>query len=270
MLQGDVKEIAGAARRIKHGDLAKPFVETVHLGAGFFKVARAGLGDGGGADIFPLGAERFNDGRQHQPLDIGARRVVGAKLVALVRVQGAFQQRAENGGFDLTPILPRGFFQQAELQAVDRQNGVVGKQTAVEVQKLFAQHHGNALAGAGVHFAEQVAALNPAKPSPLAGSDSSNSVKLCSGNKLDILGEHAKQAAREKLRDDLGSWPACFQRLGQFGQMAGNFAGDIGGVFRRVKRGGIRPDEPEPFADFLVGADRSSRMRNVRGSGNGR
>ncbi len=35
--------------------------------------------------------------------------------------------------------------------------------------------------------------------------------------------------------------------------MAGHFAGDIGGMFRRVERGGIRPDEPEPFADFFVG-----------------
>jgi hypothetical protein len=35
--------------------------------------------------------------------------------------------------------------------------------------------------------------------------------------------------------------------------MAGHFAGDIGGMFRRVERGGIRPDEAEPFADFFVG-----------------
>ena len=35
--------------------------------------------------------------------------------------------------------------------------------------------------------------------------------------------------------------------------MAGNFAGDIGGMFRRVKGGGIRPDEPESFADFFIG-----------------
>ena len=85
MLQGDVKEIAGAARGIKHGHAAKFFMERIHLGAGFFEVARAGLGEGGGADIFPFGAERFNDGRQNQPLDIGARRVVCAKLVAFVR-----------------------------------------------------------------------------------------------------------------------------------------------------------------------------------------
>src|ERR1035441_3530939 len=35
--------------------------------------------------------------------------------------------------------------------------------------------------------------------------------------------------------------------------MAGHFAGDIGGMFRRVERGGIRPDEPEPVADFFIG-----------------
>src|ERR1039458_2191460 len=132
MLQGDVKEIAHAARGIKHDQPAQLFVKGVHLGAGFLRVAGAGLRGGGGADVFQLGAERFNDGRQNEALDIGARGEVRAKLVAFVRIQGAFKQSAENGGFDVAPILKGGFLEQAQLQAVNGKDGAVLKKTAVE------------------------------------------------------------------------------------------------------------------------------------------
>ena len=111
-------------------------MKRIHLGAGFFQVAGAGLGEGGGADMFPFGAERFNDGRQNEALNIGARREVRAKLVAFVGIQGAFQQRAENGGFDVAPILAGGFLEQAKLQAVNGQNGAVLKKTAVECEAV--------------------------------------------------------------------------------------------------------------------------------------
>jgi len=34
--------------------------------------------------------------------------------------------------------------------------------------------------------------------------------------------------------------------------MAGHFAGDIGGAFGGIKRGGVGPDEAKPFADFFI------------------
>ena len=87
MLQGDVEEVAGAAGGVEHRQAAEPVVEGVDHGAGLLEVAGAGVGDGGGADVFPLGAERFDDGGQHEAFDVGARGEVRAELVALVRVQ---------------------------------------------------------------------------------------------------------------------------------------------------------------------------------------
>ena len=42
----------------------------------------------------------------HKPLDIGARRVMGAQFVPLDRIEGPFEQRAEDGGLDLVQSAP--------------------------------------------------------------------------------------------------------------------------------------------------------------------
>ena len=63
---------------------------------------------GRGLHVAPVRAQRLDDGRHHQPLDIGARRVVRAELAALVGVERVLQQRAEDRGLDLAPVLLRG------------------------------------------------------------------------------------------------------------------------------------------------------------------
>ena len=75
-------------------------MEGVDLVARLLEVARPGVGEGGGADAFPLGAQRLDDGGQHQAFDVGAGREVGAQLVAFAGIQRPFQQRAEDGGLD--------------------------------------------------------------------------------------------------------------------------------------------------------------------------
>ena len=57
--------------------------------------------------IAPLGAQRLDHGGQHQPLDVGARRVVGAERVALGGVERALQQGAEDRGLDVAPVGAR-------------------------------------------------------------------------------------------------------------------------------------------------------------------
>src|SRR4051812_26935682 len=61
MFECDVEEIAGTASRVEDFDLAKMIVESVYFGARFLEVASAGVSDGGRADTFPFGAERFDD-----------------------------------------------------------------------------------------------------------------------------------------------------------------------------------------------------------------
>src|SRR3546814_20676003 len=52
-----------------------------------------------------VGAKRLDDRRPDQPLDIGARRVVGTQLGPLLGVERALQKRAEDGGLDLRPAM---------------------------------------------------------------------------------------------------------------------------------------------------------------------
>ena len=55
-----------------------------------------------------------------------------AQFVALAFVEGAFQQGAENRGFDGLPVFVGGTDQQGDLLAVQRQGFGIGKETAVE------------------------------------------------------------------------------------------------------------------------------------------
>lgn len=75
-----------------------------------------------------------------------------------------------------------------------------------------------------------------------------------------------EEAAAEELGDFLGGVPGCFVRFGEFGEVAGDFGGDLGGFASGVERQGIGPDEPESLADFLPGkvGKADARMEGVR------
>ena len=98
-------------------------VEGVDFGQrGLVGLAFVGEEQRGGLDVGPLVAQRLDDGGQDEPLDVGAGRVVGAQPVALGGVEGAFEQGAEDGGFDLRPVGAGGVAQEVDLVAVEREN----------------------------------------------------------------------------------------------------------------------------------------------------
>jgi hypothetical protein len=115
VLQRDVEKVAAAAGGVEHAHAAQLVVKALQLGARLVELGLAlpgvvqGLGlarqqQGGGACVGPVLAQRLDDGGQHQALDVGARRVVGAELVALGGVQRTLQQGAEDGRLDLAPV----------------------------------------------------------------------------------------------------------------------------------------------------------------------
>jgi hypothetical protein len=69
---------------------------------------------------------------------------------------------------------------------------------------------------------------------------------------LHVLGEHAEQAAGEEAGDGFGGVAGLFQRLGEFGEVAGDFARDAGGGGGGVEALRVEPDGGEPRADGLV------------------
>ena len=252
VFEGDIEEVAGAASGVEDFDLAEVVVKAVDFGGGFFDVAGAGVGDGGGADAFPFGAERFDDGGKDEAFDVGARGVVGAELVAFVGIEGALEQGAEDGGFDVAPVLGGGLFEEAELKAVDGQNGVVSKKAAVELEEFFAEDDGDAIAGAGVEFAKEC--LNDFLKAGAVGRQGFEEVgEAVLGHEADVFCEHAEEAAGEEIGDDAGFVSGLFEGFGEFGEVAGDFAGDVGGLARGIERGWIGPDEAKAFADFFFG-----------------
>ena len=127
VLQGDVEEVAAAAGRIEHAGLAQLVVELADLGHRLLGLALLPVGQRGGLYLRPFGAQRLDDGRQYQALDIGTRRVVGAEFVPLTRVQGALQQGAEDRRLDVTPVGLGRLDQQFNLLGVQLDGGRIGE-----------------------------------------------------------------------------------------------------------------------------------------------
>src|SRR3546814_3091355 len=80
-----------------------------------------------------VGAKRLDDRRPDQPLDIGARRVVGTQLGPLLGVERALQKRAEDGGLDLRPAMLGRLNQHLQLLRVERDRSTIFKQIPVEL-----------------------------------------------------------------------------------------------------------------------------------------
>ena len=84
----------------------------------------------------PVLAQRLDDRRHHQPLDVGARRVVGAEPLALVRVERLLEQRAEDRRLDLAPVLPSRLRSSSPISSRPAAAPWVGEEVAVELQHL--------------------------------------------------------------------------------------------------------------------------------------
>src|SRR3546814_3594475 len=86
-----------------------------------------------------VGAKRLDDRRPDQPLDIGARRVVGTQLGPLLGVERALQKRAEDGGLDLRPAMLGRLNQHLQLLRVERDRSTIfrSEEHTSELQSLM-------------------------------------------------------------------------------------------------------------------------------------
>ena len=132
MLQGDIQKVAAAAGRVEDAQAAQLVMEGADFLAGLLGLALLQPGLGGDLNRGPVAAQRRDDGRQHQPFDVGAGGVVRAELMPFARIEGALQQGAENRRFDEPPVGPAGGDQLVDLLGAQRDRVGVGEQTAVE------------------------------------------------------------------------------------------------------------------------------------------
>ena len=158
------------------------------------------------------------------------------------------EESAEDGGFDVAPFEGGGFAEETELGAVDRKGFGGGEEAAVEVEEFFAKQAGDA---ALVHVLEEL----------LDEGDEGTGIvfegieELFEGvlrEEADVFREHTKEAPREEF-SDVFCVVFFLKGFGEFGEVAGNLAGNGSRFFGRVEseRGG--PDEAEAFADIGVG-----------------
>ncbi|OQA07524.1 MAG: hypothetical protein BWY66_01369 [bacterium ADurb.Bin374] len=137
VFERDVEKVSRAAGRIEHLYRAEAAMKCPDLGDSALQIAFRREADGGGVHVAPLVPDRLDDGRQDQPLDVGAGGVMGTEGVALARVERAFQQRSENGRLDIFPVGFRRFDEQFELGFGDGQCFGLGEQAAVESQEFL-------------------------------------------------------------------------------------------------------------------------------------
>ena len=224
-------------------------MEAGDLGAGLGEVAALGVDEGGSADGLPLGAQRLDDGGQDEPLDVGARGVMGAELVALGGIERALQQGAEDGGLDVLPLHGRSLDEDAELGAIERQNAGVFEEAAIKAEQLLIQDDGEV--GAGLHLGEELPELGDETFGRLAQAFE-QAAEAVLGQQAHVFGKHAEKAASEEFGGDLRTVPGVFQRTGEDGEIAGDLAGDFGADLGRVERERVEPDAAEAFADLFV------------------
>ena len=172
---------------------------------------------------------------------------MGAELVALGRVKGTLQEGAEDGGLDKAPLQAGGLAQEGELCTVKREHGGVGKEAAVEVEQLLAEHERVA---AAVHLLEET--FEQGHGGARVAFDGVEEVlETFFREQAHILGEHAEEAAHQKSGND-GGRVFLFEEARQFGEMLGYLTGDLGGLLGGVERMGVEPDGAQAGAQLGV------------------
>ena len=149
---------------------------------------------GGGADAVPLLAQRLDDGGADDALDVGAGREVRAEVAAFGGVEGALDERAEDGRFDVLPVHRGGGDERFELVGREAGRVAVAEEQAVEAAHLFADL---ADVSALVHGAEEAReALGQVGEVGVVGFEQAREGSVW--EQTGVFGEEAEQAAGEE------------------------------------------------------------------------
>ena len=188
--------------------------------------------------LLPLPAQRPDDQRIDNPHDLVAVGVVGAELAALVGIEPALEQSAENRGIDLRPIEAGGAQGQVEFRLLQRQCGIVVEQAAVEPCHLL-----EADQAAGLHGAKQVFGHRREIVGPLdrllqhAGEEVAR-------QQSDVLGEHAEHQPVDKVSDRLRVMAALAQPLRDHREVRGHRLGQALSRLARLEALGLGERRP--------------------------
>ena len=212
--------------------------------------------------IGPVGPQRLDHGGQHQPLHIGARRVVRTQRMALGGVQCSLQQGAKNGGLHLTPIGLGGTQQAVDLAGRERQH-VVGssspfEQLAVELQHWLCDGPIEAAAVHGgpehaQHGGQRAGLVAVAPQQVQEAAFALVGAVVHHRQQAHVFGKHAEQAAGQKRSDRLGRVAGSFERFGQLSQLGCHQACDLGADAGGVERERVGPQQAQAVQHLGLG-----------------
>ncbi len=143
-----------------------------------------------------------------------------AQLAALVGVEAAFEEGAEDRGVDAGPVEMRRAFQVVDVLIGQRQRIVAVEQAAVEPfdaveADLAAAAHGGE-EGRGILGEQAVVAARAAVD---------HGREIVAGQQLHIFGEHAEDQAVDEMRDGLRIVAALAQAVGDGDEARGGLFG---------------------------------------------
>ena len=243
LAQGNIEEVAAAARRVEDGYGGEAVAKGVQGGAGigFVGIVGGGIGIIGsvqqGVNLAAGGVPLPAQGRQHYRVNhqhnVGGAGVVGAQPGALGGVQGALKQGAENGRLNVAPVFAGGFGQALQGGGAQCHRLGIPEQIAVEVRDLVDAEQ----PARSCHLLKQVgdgAVRHPGAADILAQDGGEQAV----GQQAGILGVEAKDDAVEMARQPLRV--AGGRVAGGLFHIGNDFVEQGGGFLRNLFYGTIR------------------------------
>ena len=198
----------------------------------------------------PLAAERVDDNRVDQDLDVGPPGVLRPELRPLVRVHPAFEEGPQDRGIDGAPIEPRGDLDAGDLAGGQFEDGGVGEEVAVEVSDRV-EPEVSPLGHRGEQLADE-----PGEPLGVSFRLLDEPPEQLVGKQLHVLGEQAEDDAVEEPGGLGGVDPALPHALGDRADPAGGVgrdghAGHAGLQLVRVVEDGADDLDVPGVAEFV-------------------
>ena len=224
---GDHQKVAAAAGRIKKGQPGQLFLKAGQI----LFPARAAAHDLGQFRLQIVQKQRADDFQ-----DIGFGGVMGALGPAFLGIHDRLEQRTENGGRNLGPIVPRRIQQQGQHLAIELgQPQPVTKQPAVDIGEgvQFCRSACQPLLFRCVQHVEQFA-QNGARIAAIGLHVVFNQLKenVLGLENPGIVGKQAEQQPHQQLFQIVPGIARCFQRIVQLAHQFRRLDGNAGLGFK--------------------------------------
>ena len=173
-----------------------------------------------------------------------------AELMALVRVESTFEERAEDGGFHFFPVGVGCINEETELGTIEWKCLSRFEEAAVELENVRLE---DGRKSTGVHgVPERLCHLGKDVDATRVAKVAQEIEPALFGKKLHVFGERGEDAAGEELCDVFGGM-LLFQRSGEDGELCSDLTRDFGSMARGIEGVRVEPEKTKALANVGVG-----------------